>query len=368
VIFRTLPPLDRAEAYYVRVPFRRPFETVAEVFATRNSWILRLRDFEGREGFGEIALHPAASRSEEDSLAAAVREAVAQLGGGRLPATVLEGVAGLEGRALLAGLDQALGVLERARLAGPTGAAARIWVSVNATLDASGAAEAVDAAHRSVAEGFTCLKLKVGPESTAALVDGVAAIRLAVPASVRLRLDANCSWTFSMALERLDALAAYDIEYVEQPLAAGDLEGHAELRRECSVPIALDESVDSEESAAEALAAGAADVLVVKPARVGGPGVVREIAVRAAAAGVPVVVSTFFETGIGTDAAVRAAADLPVVGEARSHGLATAGLLEHDLLQVSASVRGGRIFLPSTLSVDQGALERYTVEKIGSNR
>jgi o-succinylbenzoate synthase len=363
-----LPPLDRADAYYVHVPFKRPFETAGGIFTTRNSWILRLRDFEGNDGFGEMALHPAAPRSEEDSLAAAVREAVAQLGGGRLPAEVLEGTAGLESRALLAGLDEALGALERARLGGRTGAGTPVSVAVNATLDASGAAEAAEAAHRSVAEGFTCLKLKVGPESTAVLVDCIAAVRRAVPPSVRLRLDANCSWTHSMAVERLDALAPYDIEYVEQPLAAGDLEGHADLRRECGVPIALDESVDSDESAAAALAAGAADVLVIKPARVGGPGVLREIAARAAAAGVQVVVSTFFETGIGTDAAVRAATELPVAGGARAHGLATAGMLEHDLLRVSPSVACGRIVLPPELAVDEAALDRYTVEKIGSGR
>lgn len=363
-----LPPLDRAEAYYVRVPFRQPFETADGVFASRNSWILRLRDFEGRDGFGEIALHPAAPSSEQDRLAAALREALAELGAGRLPATVLEGEAGLEGRAILAGLDEALGALERARQAGRAGAGAAISVLVNATLDASGTADAAEAAHMAVAAGFTCLKLKIGPETTAALVDRVAAIRRAIPASVRLRLDANCSWTHSMAVERLDAVAPYDVEYVEQPLAAGDLEGHAELRLECSVPIALDESVDSSETAAAVLAAAAADVLVIKPARVGGPGVVREIAARAASAGVPVVVSTFFETGIGTAAAVWAAAELPVVGRPRAHGLATAGMLDHDLLRVSASVTGGRIVLPARLTVDEAALERYTVDKIGPGR
>ena len=363
-----LPPLDRAEAYYVRIPFRRPFETAVGVFASRNSWILRLRDFEGRDGFGEIALNPAAASSEEDRLAAALREALAELGAGRLPATVLEGAAGLEGRALLAGLDEALEALERARQAGRGGAGPAVSVPVNATLDAWETADGAEAAHLAVAKGFTCLKLKVGSETTAALVDRVAAIRRAIPAAVRLRLDANCSWTHSMAVERLEAVAPYDIEYVEQPLAAGDLEGHAELRRECTVPIALDESVDSSETAAAALAAGAADVLVVKPARVGGPAVVREIAARAAAAGVPVVVSTFFETGIGTAAAVWAAAELPVVGRARAHGLATAGMLEHDLLRVSTSVTRGRISLPRKMAVDEAALERYTVQKIGPGR
>ena len=45
------------------------------------------------------------------------------------------------------------------------------------------------------------------------------------------------------------------------------------------------------------LEAEAADVIVVKPVRVGGPGAVAEIAASAAARGVPVVVSTLFETG-----------------------------------------------------------------------
>jgi o-succinylbenzoate synthase len=361
-----LPPLDRAEAFFVRVPFRRPFEIAGGVFTTRDSWILRLRDFEGRDGFGEIALQPAAPRAEEDRLAAAVREAVAQLGAGRLPGTVLAGTAGLEGRALLAGLDEALAALERARLAGSTGAETTVSVAVNATLDASGGQETAEAAVRAIAEGFACLKLKVGPESTAELVDRVAAVRRAVPPSVRLRLDANGSWTHSMAVERFGALAPYDIEYVEQPLAAGDLDGHAALRREASVPIALDEAVDSDESAAAALAAGAADVLVVKPARVGGPGVVREIAARAAAAAVPVVISSFFETGIGMDAAVRAAAALPEVGPERAHGLATTGMLVHDLLETPAVVTGGRIVLPDHLAIDEAALRRFTIEQIGS--
>ena len=83
--------------------------------------------------------------------------------------------------------------------------------------------------------------------------------------------------------------------------------------------------------------ADAADVLVVKPARVGGPGAVAEIAALAAARGVPVVISTLFETGIGIAAALAMAVDLPDVASPRwpeplDHGLATAGLLEHDLL------------------------------------
>ena len=52
-------------------------------------------------------------------------------------------------------------------------------------------------------------------------------------------------------------------------------------------------------------------MLVVKPVRVGGPVAVAEIAVAARASGVPVVLSTLFETGIGIAAARACAGGLP---------------------------------------------------------
>ena len=58
-------------------------------------------------------------------------------------------------------------------------------------------------------------------------------------------------------------------------------------------------------------------------------------------------------------------ATLPSVGRERAHGLATAGLLEHDLLAEPCTVAGGRIALPAIVALDEDALRRYTVETIG---
>ena len=120
-----------------------------------------------------------------------------------------------------------------------------------------------------------------------------------------------------------------------------------------------------EASTRRILEIGAAAVLVVKPARVGGPVVARSIAALAAAAGVPTVLSTFFETGIGIASAVRIAVSIPLVGEERAHGLATAGLLEHDLLATPMIVRAGRMAVPHVLELDAEAMERYAVETTG---
>jgi L-Ala-D/L-Glu epimerase len=357
------PAIDLVEAVHVVVPFRRPFETAHGVFTARNSWILRLGDRDGREGFGEVALDPGASKADLSAVGRAVREAVDLLTDGLTPDWSARGGSGPIGRAVRAGVDSALEWLAGN---GSDGLAGALSVAVNATLDFSAPEEAAAAAARAVSEGFSTLKVKVvGTESVEALVDRVAAIRAAVGPSIRLRLDANGSWDLDIAVARLAALASLDIEYVEQPLAATDLDGHSALRRMRGVPIALDESVADERSAARVLEAGAADFLVVKPARVGGPAVVRAIAAKAADDGVPVVLSTFFETGVGTAAAVRAAAALPSVGEERAHGLATTSLLEHDLLVAPMIVVAGRIALPPTVEVDAEALERYAAERIG---
>lgn len=343
------------------MPLRRPFLAAGGAVKERSSWIVRLRDLDGRTGVGEVALDPGASAAEEGRVAAALREMIDLAAAGKAPDWAAPGAA--EWRAVRAGWDGAMEDL--AATSEPSPPPAAVSVAVNATLEISSPRVAAQAAAGAISAGFACIKLKTAREASGALVDRVRAVRAAVGPAVRLRLDANGSWDYDTAAGLLADLAALDIEYVEQPLPPDDLDGHARLRRHSAVPIALDEAIDSESAARAAIAARAADVLVLKPARVGGPAVVRSIAAMAAAAGMPVVLSTFFETGVGTAAAIRAAATLPSIGRERAHGLATAGLLEHDLLAEPCTVAGGRIALPAIVALDEDALRRYTVETIG---
>lgn len=357
------PVLDLVEAVHVVVPFRRPFEAAHGVFTTRRSWILRIGDRDGRQGFGEVALDPSATAGDLTAVGRAVREVVDLMADGLEPDWLGRGGSGPIGRAVRAGVESALDWLAADAATGS------VSVAVNATLGHSDPAETAAAAVEAVENGFSTLKVKVvESESPVALAARLTAIRRAVGGSIKLRLDANCGWDLATAVGRLNAIAGYDIEYVEQPLAAADIDGHAILRRETRVHVALDESVTDEAAARRILDAGAADLLVIKPARVGGLEVVRAIAARAAAAGVQVILSTFFETGVGTVAAARAAAALPRVGQERAHGLATNGLLEHDLLATPMAVAEGRITVPAAVQLDDEALDRYGVERIGQSQ
>ncbi len=110
------------------------------------------------------------------------------------------------------------------------------------------------------------------------------------------------------------------------------------------MPLAADESVTDRGAAVALLDAGACDVLVVKPSRVGGPRAAVEIAGLADAAGVAVTISTLYDSGIGLAAALHVGATIP--GD-RAHGLATAQLLESDLVTGAPAVVRGRIAVPA---------------------
>lgn len=366
-------PVAGLSALRVRVPFRRPFATATGMWLHREAWVLLLEAADGRIGRGEAVLEPDATEVEETTLARVIRETAGRARDGDLPDEGELDLLGGPGRAFRAALDAA-----RLDLALPPDGVA---VPVNGTIGFAAPREGAEAALQALEAGFTTLKLKAGAErETEDLVQRVRAIRRAVGPDVRLRIDVNGAWDLSTAEDRLAAIVRFDIEYVEQPLPADDLAGAAELRRRVAVPLAADEAVHAPSAARRVLAASAADVLVVKPARVGGPAAVAEIAAGAAVAGVPVVVSTLFETGIGIAAARAAAVALPDVagrgGTVRlPHGLATAGLLEHDLLREPLAVEAGHMEAPGGegsgglgVLVDDRALRRFAVEAVEAGR
>lgn len=212
---------------------------------------------------------------------------------------------------------------------------------VNATVGDGSPDETVEQARTAVEAGFDCLKVKVGVREVAADVDRLAAIRQAVGPDVTLRADANGAWDREQAARAFEAFADPGVPYVEQPLPADDLAGHAALRGG-PVGVALDESL-SETSVASVLTADAADVLVCKPMALGGLDRVQDVAARAREAGVEVVVTTTIDAVVARTGAVHLAASLPDVVHC---GLATADLLAEDLAPDPAPVEDGRISVP----------------------
>ncbi len=367
-----------AAAVRVEVPLRRPFVTVRGTWRSVAAWLVRLTDGDGRTGLGEATLGPGAHRTDQAMLDGLVRSLVVRPGRiadmawvtsdeepGATAGEPAPAEAALRAAVETAWLDLGQEPADRPRAAS---------VAVNAMIGAESLHASVASARTAVAAGFTTLKLKGGGEaSTEELVARLIAVRAAVGPDVRLRLDVNGAWDEDVASERLAALRPVGLELVEQPVApeAGAAAAMARLRGRTGVSIGADESVTSLQSAGRLLAAGAVDVLVVKPARVGGPRAALAIAELASRAGVDVVISTLLETGIGLRAALVTAALLPPGRPALAHGLATGPLLATDLVhRASASAAAARAICPAApglrISLDEAAVTRCAVEWQGT--
>lgn len=139
---------------------------------------------------------------------------------------------------------------------------------------------------RWVAAGFDAVKIKVGSPDLARDAERVAAVREVLGSDRTLMIDANQRWDLDAATSGMERLSAFDLAWIEEPLRADDIAGHAELRRRIDVPIALGENRHTVYQFRDALDAGAVDVIQPNVVRVGGITPFRAIAALAAERGV----------------------------------------------------------------------------------
>jgi O-succinylbenzoate synthase len=196
-------------------------------------------------------------------------------------------------------------------------------IGVNVTVPAVGPQRASQIV---AAAGCRTAKVKVAEAGQADSDDiaRVEAVRAALGPAGRIRVDANGGWDVDHAAAMLGALAPFGLEYAEQPCAT--LAELAELRGQVDVPLAADESIRRAADPLAVRAAGAADIVVLKAAPLGG---VRAALRVAAACGLPVVVSSAVESSVGLAAGVALAAALPELPY--DCGLATMSLLTGDV-------------------------------------
>lgn len=220
----------------------------------------------------------------------------------------------------------------------------RDTVPVNATVPAVPATRVPEVLAKYGPVSAVKVKVAERGQTLADDVARVAAVRENLP-DAALRVDANAAWSVDEAVEALSALAPFELEYAEQP-AAG-IEGLAAVRARLAsagtpVLIAADESVRKAEDPLRVARAGAADLIVVKAAPLGG---VRRALEIVGAAGLPAVVSSALDTSVGLAAGVALAAALPELPYAC--GLGTGALFAHDVVRSPLVPSGGCLPLES---------------------
>ena len=235
----------------------------------------------------------------------------------------------------------------------------RASVPVNATVPAVSADQVVGILQRY--DGCTTAKVKVAELGHRLQddVDRVAEVRALMGPQARIRVDANGGWSVAEATEALRRLAAYGLEYAEQPCAS--VEELAALRvalarNGIDVLVAADESIRKAEDPMRVVREQAADVIVLKVAPLGGVRAALDIAQEC---GLPTVVSSALDTSVGIGAGLALAAVLPELPFAC--GLGTLELMAGDVTPDSLVPVAGLITLRD-LTVDAELLDRWQAE------
>jgi o-succinylbenzoate synthase len=324
------------------LPLREPFATATGVVAARELVLLRLEDDDGAVGYGEAAPLPGYDEVTLDEVVDALRAGAP----GPPQARTAEEMALLD--------------LEARREGRPIGEPGADAIAVNRTLAAGPPDEVAERAAEGVRDGYACFKVKVGlPDD----LERVAAVRLAVGPWPAIRLDANGAWTVEEAVAAIDALAAFDIQLVEQPCRT--LAEMAEVRSVVTVPLAADESVATPADVRAAVAAGACDVVNVKLAPSGGFSAAREALREASGHGLDTFLSSTLDGPWGIAAALQLAAAERVE---MACGLATLELFDASIARALAPPHDGVLDVPEGpglgVAVDDRAVAEVLVEEL----
>jgi O-succinylbenzoate synthase len=294
------------------LPLKRPWQTSQGEIGERQGRLLRLQTADGLIGWGDCAPLPEFGISE--TAATAFADETAHL-------DLVAQKAGLPLHAWLSGEPPVSSLAVNCGFWPFFGANRSILENAAAT-------------------GYSVIKFKVGVRPLAEEINTLQRLAAELPAGLRLRLDANRAWSLDEAQSFLAACAGLPIDGLEEPLAEPNSVFLQNLQATVAFPLAIDESVHLLDAAF--FRHPPVRRLVIKPARHGLLASV-ELALRARASGLEVIVTSSLESACGLLACAHLAA---AVAPDAVHGLATADWLAADTGPVPL-IDGGKLRLPN---------------------
>jgi O-succinylbenzoate synthase len=304
--------LRSVEMFLVRLPLVRPFTTSSHTKNHLEHILIRVRDQDGNEGWGECASASDpyyCSETSETSWHILRDFLVPGLLGKSFDDAAEAAATWSQVRGnnfAKAGLEIACwDLLTRARqtslAAALDGTRQEIYSGVSLGIEPTvdGILEQVE---HYLDQGYKRIKMKIGPGRDLAYLR---AVRERWP-EVLLMADANSAYSIDNPEHRAALLALDDLNLmmIEQPLADDDIVDHAQLQAKLKTPICLDESIHSVHDARKALDLGSCRIINIKVSRLGGLGEAKRVHDLCVAREVPVWCGGMHEFGIGRAANV----------------------------------------------------------------
>lgn len=153
-------------------------------------------------------------------------------------------------------------------------------------------------AHGFVEQGFLSIKMRLGKENPSEDVARASALRQALGDDIEILADANQSLTVRGAMQLAHQLRDLNIGWLEEPVAAHDLQGHARVLQAIDIPLASGESEYTRFGMKDMLDRGAVDILMPDLQRIGGLSEMRKSAALAACYNIPISTHIFTEQSL----------------------------------------------------------------------
>ncbi len=150
-------------------------------------------------------------------------------------------------------------------------------------------------------EGYPAIKIKLGKNGETDVLR-IKAIREAVGDEIPLRIDANQGWDIEEAIATLKALAQFNIQHCEEPIARWAFMQLSRVRRESPIPVMSDESCGDEHDAERLIQLGACDYMNIKLGKSGGLFKALKMVTLAEAANIHLQVGAFMESRLAMTA------------------------------------------------------------------
>lgn len=306
----------------VFIPLAVPFKTALRTVENVEDIVVKIETDTGAVGYGEAPPTAVITGDTKGSIRCAVESFIkpALLG---MDIENLEGIMHrlhsciLKNTSAKAAVDMAVYDLYAQHYGAPLYkllGGARTEIETDLTISVNPVEEMVRDSLHAVQQGFGILKIKVGREGIKD-VERIAAIRTAVGPDVKLRVDANQGWSAKDAVRIITAMEqkGLDIDLVEQPVPAHDLDGMEFVTRSVFTPILADESVFCAQDAITLIQRRAADLINIKLMKTGGIYGALQICAIAEACGVECMIGCMLESKLAVSAAAHLAAAKNVI-------------------------------------------------------
>jgi len=285
------------QGFCVRIPLDSPYIFARGSMLVFENVVVRITTDEGLIGYGESAPLPLGKGDNAESISSIINGTLSKTFKGYsiydIEYIISRAMEMTDGNAdAVAGLDLALWDLLGKYLKQPVyrliGGLCQDTIAVDYTLSASNPSDMAEKAKKIHVEGFEGMIVKITGKSIQEDIERVRFVRESIPEPCRVSVDCNACYNRDEALEFLNGIKDFKVEYIEQPVAAEDFEG-MRICRAVGIPIVADESLVTSKDALTLIREQACDIMNIKVPKAGGLFMSKRIASIASAAGIPII-------------------------------------------------------------------------------